>query len=209
MITVFTPTYNRKKTLPRLYDSLCKQNYLDFEWLVIDDGSTDETEELFKIWTRKDSIITIRYERIKNGGKQRAINKALDLANGNIFFIVDSDDKLANDTLQFIHNAFETLPKDNSFIGVAGLKVKFDGSYIKKKPLIDPKIGYVDCTNIERPKYCLESDMAEAFFTNRLIKYRFPVWENEKFTPESVIWDQIALDGYKVRWFNKKIYYKK
>ncbi len=208
MITVFTPTYNRAHLLPRLYESLCKQDCMDFEWLVIDDGSTDDTQELFGQWMKDAHPFSILYEKVVNGGKQRAINKAVEEAQGKYFFIVDSDDALAPNAMTFIKHSFAILPKDDdSFIGISGLKVFFDGSFIHCKPLIDASVGYVDCSNIERPQYSLEADMAEVFYTEKLKKYKFPVWDGEIFTPEAVVWDQMALDGYRLRWFDTPIYY--
>jgi len=93
-ITVFTPTYNRGYTIENLYTSLQQQSYTNFEWLVIDDGSMDNTKDLFAIWENDQKKFTIRYHWIENGGKHRAINKATDLAKGELFFIVDSDDYL-------------------------------------------------------------------------------------------------------------------
>lgn len=207
MITVFTPTYNRGHLLPRLYESLCEQDCTDFEWLVIDDGSVDDTQEKVGNWVKEGQTFPIRYYRVKNGGKQRAINMAMELAQGEYFFIVDSDDALAADAISFIKNAFRTLPDDNSFIGISGLRVNLDGSYIHRIPLIESSVGYVDCSNLERSQFNLQGDMAEVFFLDKLKQYKFPAWEGETFTPEAVIWDQMALDGYRFRWFNAPIYY--
>lgn len=205
MLTVFTPTYNRAHTIDLLYQSLLKQTSFDFEWLVINDGSKDKTDDLFNLWLKNDNPFPIRYITINNGGKQRAINKALELAKGDYFFIVDSDDQLLPDAVSFIIQSFESLPKNDSYIGISGIKGGFDGKPLTRTPRI-PNIGYIDATNIEREKYDLHADMAEAFYTEKLQKYKFPVWEGEKFTPEAVVWDQIALDGYKLRWFDKVIY---
>lgn len=208
MITIFTPTYNRAHLLPRLYKSLCQQDCTDFEWLIIDDGSMDNTQEILECWSRMNNPFPMRYYKVKNGGKQRAINMAMELAKGKFFFIVDSDDALALNAVSFILNAFDTLPKnDDTYIGISGLKVYFDGSYIHRSPLIDSSIGYVDCNNLERSRFNLQGDMAEVFFLHKLKQYTFPVWEGETFTPEAVVWDKMALDGYRLRWFNKPIYY--
>jgi hypothetical protein len=132
----------------------------------------------------------------------------MDMARGEFFFIVDSDDSLAFNAISFIKHAFSTLPKDDkSFIGISGLRVYFDGSFIHQKPKMESSVGYVDCNNLERPQYALQADMAEAFYTEKLKQYRFPVWEGELFTPEAVVWDQMALDGYRLRWFDTPIYY--
>lgn len=206
MITVFTPTYNRAHTLNQLYQSLLQQDCYDFEWLVINDGSTDDTETLFNEWLEKENPFSIRYYTINNGGKQRAINQALQLAEGEFFFIVDSDDSLLPHAISFIKNAFKSLPKDDSFIGISGIRGGLDGKPLYRFPSIDSTIGYVDANNLERIKYGLQADMAEAFYTEKIQKYTFPVWKGENFTPEAVVWDQIALDGYKLRWFNDVIY---
>ena len=206
MLTIFTPTYNRAHLLPRLYKSLQHQDCFDFEWLVINDGSTDNTEELFSEWLKLDNSFPIRYFKVNNGGKQRAINKALELAEGEYFFIVDSDDMLVPDAVSFVLDSFQTLPSDNSFIGISGVKGDLDGMPLHRIPQIDPETGFIDAHNIERPKYGLQADMAEAFFTAKLKKYCFPVWKGEKFVPEAVVWDQMALDGYKLRWFDKVTY---
>lgn len=119
-ITVFTPTYNRAHTLSKLYDSLLKQDFSDFEWLVIDDGSADGTETLVNSFMEK-SAISIRYIKVPNGGKHRAINRATDLAHGEIFFIVDSDDYLTPNALSRLVYWFETLnDAGGKFAGVAG-----------------------------------------------------------------------------------------
>jgi glycosyltransferase involved in cell wall biosynthesis len=88
MITVFTATYNRAALLPRVYTSLLEQTCDDFEWIIVDDGSTDATEQLVALWLSK-NIIPIRYFNQVNGGKHRAINKGVFEAKGSLFFIVD------------------------------------------------------------------------------------------------------------------------
>ena len=98
MITVFTPTYNRGYIIEKLYNSLVSQNYNEFEWLIVDDGSTDQTQELISNFITK-GFIDIRYFKQENGGKHRAINKGVKLAKGELFFIVDSDDYLSNNAL--------------------------------------------------------------------------------------------------------------
>lgn len=97
--TVFTATFNRGYILPKLYDSLKKQEIMDFEWLVIDDGSSDGTEQLFLQWIHDETMFPIRYMKKDNGGKPRAINYGIQYAKGEYFFMVDSDDTLKPDAL--------------------------------------------------------------------------------------------------------------
>lgn len=201
-ITVFTPTYNRGYIIEKLYRSLQAQTFTDFEWLVIDDGSKDNTAELFKRWMAETNPFTIRYYKVENGGKHRAINKATDLANGELFFIVDSDDALTEDALDSIVSWELELENKATYCAVAGNKgstrsdlwgTTFDGKYM-------------DATSLERKKYNITGDKAEVFFTEILKKYKFCEFAGEKFITECTVWDKMAADGYKIRWFNKIIY---
>ena len=112
-ITVFTPTYNRAYIINRLYESLQRQEIHNFEWLVVDDGSVDETEELFRTWMNNESKFPIRYYKKKNGGKCRAINFALDLAKGKLFFVVDSDDYLTDTAIEDILSFWKKNKREN------------------------------------------------------------------------------------------------
>lgn len=201
-ITVFTPTYNRGYTLEKLYNSLKAQTYRDFEWLVTDDGSTDNTRQLFENWAKADNGFAIRYYYTENGGKHRAINKAAELAEGKLFFIADSDDYLTDDALERIKYWESTISDKKDFAGVAGLRGHENGKMIGTtfKP------EYVDATSLERKKHNIKGDKAEVFYTDILKKYKFPEFEGEKFVTECVVWNAIADGGYKLRWFNEIIY---
>lgn len=205
MLTIFTPTYNRAHTLPRLYASLQKQDNKDFEWLVADDGSTDGTQGLFEQWAGKDNGFPIRYQKIAHGGKQRAINWGISHSRGDFFFIVDSDDYLTPDAVCFIIESLSLLPRDASFIGVSGLKSDINFLPLGEGFRVVGNVPWVDASNIERKRIGLSADMAEVFITDILRKYPFPVWNGETFTPEDVVWDKMALDGYKIRWINRII----
>ena len=204
IITVFTPTYNRAHTILRLYNSLLRQTYKDFEWLVIDDGSTDNTGNLFSKLISEHKL-NIRYYKVENGGKHRAINKALGLAIGDIFFIVDSDDYLVDNALARIDHWFDTIEQEKergNFAGVAGLKGMSSTRSIGTTFLGD----YKDVRYAERTKYKILGDKAEAFYTDIIRKYRFPEFEGENFITESVVWAEIGNDGYLLRYFNEVIY---
>lgn len=205
MITVFTPTYNRGYILPKLYESLKNQSCFEFEWIIIDDCSTDETSELCDKWLSEDKCFEMQVIRLeKQGGKQRAINTAVQLAHYEFFFIVDSDDYLMRDAIQKISAWCNEIRDDSTFVGVSGIKCKKDGDYIRKPNFAGRK--FLDCTNIERSRYNLDADMAEVYKTDILRQYKFPVWHDETFTPEAVVWDQLAIDGYKIRYYDEKIY---
>ena len=205
--TVFTPTYNRAYIIENLFQSLNNQSFRDFEWVVIDDGSTDNTENLFKIWTTKDYGFPIRYSRVENGGKHRAINRGVQLANGELFFIVDSDDTLTDDSLEIIDCIEKTIPieEKNNFCGVCGCKGYFDKTIVGET-YVNSSDEYLDITALERPKYGIKGDKAEVFYTSCLKNYPFPEYDNENFITECVVWDKMAYDGLKLRFFNKIIY---
>jgi len=198
LFTVFTPTYNRAYIIHKVYESLKRQTYRNFEWVVVDDGSSDETEELFNKWKKEKNDFQITYLKVQNGGKQKAINKGVDLAKGKMFFNVDSDDHLTDDALEKTKNCIDSIKGVNGFAGVAGLRGYTNdtiiGTYNKNK--------YVDCTNLEREKYNITGDKAEVYYTEILKKYKFPNIPNEKFITERLVWDKIAFEGYKMRWFN-------
>ncbi|MEH7419366.1 glycosyltransferase family A protein, partial [Neobacillus drentensis] len=201
-ITVFTPTFNRGYIVEKLYRSLQQQTFNDFEWLVIDDGSKDNTEELFKKWMSEENSFPIRYIKYENGGKHRAINRATDMANGELFFIVDSDDYLTNDALESIVEWEKSLSDKKLFCGVSGNRGK------SKNDILGTTFNgeYIDATSLERNKFNINGDKAEVFYTDILKRYKFDEFEGEKFISEATVWERMANDGFKIRWFNKTIY---
>lgn len=205
MVTVFTSTYNRAYILGNLYKSLQNQTTYDFEWIIIDDGSEDGTEELVRSWIcDTGNNFQIIYRKVLNGGKHRAINLGTMLAKYEAFFIVDSDDILTEDAIEFINTEFSKIADQVEFAGISGLKMYTNGEIIGGSPQFS---DYVDATNFEREKYLLLGDKAEVYKTSVLKRYPFPEFENETFLMEAVVWDAIAFDGLKLRWFNKPIYY--
>ena len=199
MITVFTPTYNRGYILNNLYNSLKKQSFTDFEWLIVDDGSTDNTEELVDKWSKNDDIL-IRYYKKENGGKHTAINKGVEIAQGKYFIIVDSDDYLVDDALEKIIAYFEESDLDRSkYAGISGTKITTNGELIGT--MFNGK-EYIDCTCLERNENSIRGDKAEVFFLDVLKRYPFPVFQGERFINEAVVWNRIARDGLKIRWYN-------
>lgn len=199
-ITVFTPTFNRAKLLSKLYNSLLNQTFKDFEWLIVDDGSTDNTKDVVEEFISENKIY-IKYLYKENGGKHRAINKGIDNAEGKLFFIVDSDDYLTYDALETI-NKYEKKINSNDIAGVCGLRGK------NEEILIGTTFvgSELDIYNYDRKKYKISGDKAEAYYTQVLKKYKFPEYDGEKFINESLVWNKIAIDGYKLKYFNKIIY---
>lgn len=205
MITVFTPTYNRAYILPNLYESLKRQSYKNFEWIVIDDGSSDNTEYLIKNWIKENNFFNIIYKKTVNKGKHVAINKGVNIAKGELFFIVDSDDFLSDNALERVIFWENTIKTKELFVGVSGNRSYFDGTLIGTT--FNSNNKHLDCTYIERRKYNINGDKAEVYYTKILKKYPFPEFENENFCCEALVWLRIARDGYKIRYFNESIYF--
>lgn len=201
MITIFTPTYNRANVIIGLYTSLVRQTCKEFEWIVVDDGSIDNTEKIIKTFIQE-NVIKILYIKQVNGGKHRAINRGIKEAKGELFFIVDSDDYITDNALERITFHYDKIKKDKSFAGVCGVKAHLNGEKVGG----EEKWSINDCNSLDfRFKYKSKGDMAEVYRTEILRAYPFPDYNDEKYCAESLIWNRIAKN-YKMRYFYEKIY---
>jgi glycosyltransferase involved in cell wall biosynthesis len=200
IITVFTPTYNRAHLLPRLFESLVKQSYRDFEWIIVDDGSSDNTTDVINEW---DADFPIRYYRKENGGKHTAVNLGTKLAKGELFFIADSDDTLMDSALQSVADQWNKVKQRPQIGGVVGLDVNSKTGEIIGGGLPQEVI---DCDAMGiRYRYHVRGDLKEVFKTDVLSEFPFPEIKGERFCPEQLVWFRIA-QKYKLRYFNKPIY---
>lgn len=199
-LTLFTPTYNRAHLLTRLYDSLLAQTHFDFEWVIVDDGSTDNTSYLIQQFQKNTSAFPIIYEKQTNSGKHIAINKGANIASGELFFIVDSDDHLTSDCIQFVSSEWEKIRRDEAFAGLAPNKCFKNGV-----PTGKPNYRILDCSPPDfRFKYLEKGDKAEVIRTSLFLKYPFPETTGEKFCPEALFFNR--LSKYKLRYFDKNLY---
>lgn len=206
MITVFTPTYNRAHTLPRLFESLQKQTCTDFEWIVIDDDSSDNTIELLEKFKNEVTSFSITYIKQSHGGKHRAINHAVKIAKGSWFFIVDSDDYITENAIELIYKWIKENECDSKIAAIAGSRYEIN----RKEQLSVPELLKLNpgllCYNFDRNKYGLECDKAEVYRTEVLKTHPFPEYEDEFFCTEAVCWDKIAYDGYYIAFYPDSIY---
>ncbi|WP_208630808.1 glycosyltransferase family 2 protein [Flavobacterium psychrolimnae] len=200
MITVFTPTYNRANLLPRLYNSLLRQTNQNFEWLIVDDGSSDSTEEFINQCILENKLAIIYHLQV-NKGKHYAINKGLSFAKGILFFILDSDDFLPADALELVINQYEKVKEDPSIAAVAGRRMYDSGEIVGSSNFDEIRSNSLDI----RYKYNVTGDLVEVFRTDVLKQFQFPEIENEKFCAESLVWNRIA-QKYNILFFNKGIY---
>ena len=200
-ITILTATYNRAHLLPDLYASLCRQRSKAFTWFIVDDGSEDNTKELVTGWMQKEHDFELEYHYIQNGGKNRAINYGVKHINTPYTMIVDSDDYLTDDAIEYLTpKAIEVL-KDETIAGISALRGNSENTPLQQ-PLFGDK-DYITANNLERANYGLERDACEVYKTDILLNHPFEVWKGEKFVSEEIVWNQIALEGLSLRWYNK------
>ena len=131
LLTVFTPAYNRAHTLPRTYESLCRQDCKDFVWLVVDDGSSDNTADLVRSWQKQENGFVIRYLYQENGGMHTAHNAAYEVIDTELNVCIDSDDCLADGAVKKILDKWCSV-KDLGYAGIIGLDADLDGNLIGK-----------------------------------------------------------------------------
>ncbi|WP_137751648.1 glycosyltransferase family A protein [Sphingopyxis sp. L1A2A] len=131
LFTIFTPSYNRAHTLPRVYESIAAQIFRDFEWVVVDDGSTDNTAELVKAWARE-ADFAIRYFHQPNGHKKTAFNRGVREARGELFLCWDSDDTAPADALQIFRDRWAAIPEGDrdAYVGITGLCIDEAGAIV-------------------------------------------------------------------------------
>ncbi len=207
-ITVITPTYNRCNTLYRVYNSLLSQTYKDFEWLVIDDGSTDDTKELIQGYIEEDKI-NIRYYYQENRGKHIALNTAMKLVDSEYITVIDSDD-------EFVSNAFEVFIsywnniEDKSLFKSITCRAYDPATGNAEGTEIKESCGYHDARTLDaRIK---EKNKGEKWSLDRTCVFKeFPYpdlkgynGESLHFIPEAIVLDKISRKYYE-RFINEPL----
>jgi glycosyltransferase involved in cell wall biosynthesis len=203
LVTVITPTYNRSRVLRRLYESLCRQTSQSFEWLVIDDGSTDETPQLLAAWTRH-APFPLRWVREANAGKHIALNAAYERIATPYVAMMDSDDWYTDDGLEVLVRHWDAIPgaQRHEFASVEGTTVYPDGTPTMARFPSD----VFDCDALTMTtRYGLRGDTMGMFRTDVLISYPFP--EYEGYVIEGLVWNRIAA-RYRTRFVNEVVAFK-
>lgn len=194
-VTIFTPTYNRAYTLQRLYDSLKQQTDKSFVWLIIDDGSTDNTRELVQQFINENKI-QIKYHYQDNAGKSQAQNRALELTDTEIFAGVDSDDFLTFDAVEKINYHWDQAKTNSNCIGLILCKcaesvenplTKINSKKLPKDNLFTVKEAY--------SSGAIKGDAWMIYKTSEIQKFPFPKFDGEKFVPEAYLYDKLDQIG--------------
>ena len=193
--TVVTPTYNRAHTLGRVYQSLCEQTFQDFEWVIVDDGSSDGTKELVLTWA---AAFPIRYFWKPNGGKHTAMNRGVVEARGEFVLFFDSDDSCVPETLERFDYHWRQIPDPSRFATLSCLCQRADGSVVGDlypAPVVDA-LTFADqfrYRTVERWGIVRTDCLRE-----------YPLLEGEPYCPESLVWDRISRKYY-ARFFNEPL----
>lgn len=189
-LTVFTPTYNREKLLPRLYESLKRQTSRDFTWLIVDDGSTDNTKDLISGFTAE-NIVDIQYIYRENGGKMRAHNDGVKNCKTPYFLCVDSDDYLVDtavEKLLDVANQKNILSEGSNLAGIIAHKGKSETSLLSD---VNFKEGIEKSKLYDLYLKGFKGETTIMFVTDVIEMYPFPEIEGEKYVPEDYVYDKI------------------
>lgn len=178
LITIFTPTYNRAYTIHKCYESLKRQTCKEFEWLIIDDGSTDNTRELIEVWINETKEFKISYIYQENQGMHGAHNTAYENITTELNVCIDSDDYMPHDAIEKIKNAWEKVRNDKNISGIAGLDAYENGDIIGMKFPDDLKRSTLFDFFYNKG---IKGDKKLVYRTELTKKYPYPVYKEEKY----------------------------
>lgn len=198
MLTVYTPTYNRAYRLPDLYQSLLRQTNPKFKWLVLDDGSTDNTKKLVTSWINENKI-NISYHFHENRGKQETVNVAHNLINTELNMCVDSDDFLVNNAVELILKEWDKIDS-NLIAGIVGLDIYLNHEVVGTK--FPDKIEYLRFSDFK--KHNIKGDKKFIYKTEIIKQYKYPKIKNEKFPAPGYIY-RLIDQNYKLKLLNKPL----
>ncbi len=200
LFSVVTPTFNRAHTLERVYRSLREQSFQDFEWVVVDDGSTDHTRTLIQGWQQEASF-PIRYVWQPNQHKKTAFNNGVRHASGEWLVAIDSDDELDANALYHMASVWNQIPPDQRgrYVAITGLCARPDGRVVGDMYPQD----VMDVTSLDMTfRYHVRGEKFGCLRTDVLRQFPFPE-DIPGFVPESLVWRAIARAGYLTRFVNQ------
>lgn len=199
-ITVFTPTYNRKWILNNAYESLCKQNYDDFEWIIMDDGSNDDTKSLVSEWI-KENKIKISYYYQENQGRFAAFNNAKKYFLGELVITLDSDDYLLENALLNVHEFWVNVSNKEYVSGIVAHFETTDNKLLGSK---FPKGLKQERLYILYDKYRITGDKVLVFRKDLIDVVEYPIYKGERFGGDSIIFNKMN-DIYPMRILDKTL----
>lgn len=187
-LSIITASYNRADLLPRCFDSLCRQTDLDFEWIIVDDGSTDHTETVVQNFHT--DLFPIIYHKKPNGGKHTALNASHEYIHGRYVLLLDSDDYLIESAIADVKSAWAKWEQSPD----VGMLVFLRGK-TKSDPLCIAADWYTPVDIMRNRRICIHSsDCCEVLRTELFKKYPFPVFPSERFLAEGALWGRVSFD---------------
>lgn len=210
-ITIITPTFNRAKTLPKVFESLLNQSFTDFLWIILDDGSTDNTAELVENFQLHNPFFEIIYKKDKNRHKFLTVLEGIKMVKTPYFMVVDSDDIYPENSLEILISEAEKIENQDKFIGVMGLSADENGKIVGDKY---PNNGFDGSIFEMRYKHKVRGDKFGIFITKtyqrEISEKDFLKYEGKGYIPQSVIFNDYDAKGVKTRFINKivRIYLK-
>ena len=203
MISIITPTYNRAKLLSNIYQCLLNQTNKNFEWIIINDGSKDNTDKVVKEFQKKKEL-NIKYYKKENGGKPSAYNLGVEKSTGELLLCLDDDDLLSKDAVEIILQDYKEIKNNEN---VAGLVYNVAYTYNKEKIIGTSLPNNVIDTYFDiYHKYKVQGDKLQVIKSNIAKQYPMPIISGEKFIPEALINNRISLK-YKFKYKSNVIRY--
>lgn len=202
LLSIITPSYNRASHLTTCWKSLKSQTNFSFEWIIVDDGSTDNTKEVVSDIVCAESDFKIYYIYKKNGGKHTAINASHSYLNGKYSLILDSDDYLLPNAVEIVLHAWNDFQGRNDI----GMLIFLRGDASGNPRAYGAKVGVPEDFRKLKKINITSSDCCEVFKTELLKKFPYSEFDGEYFLSESELWNRIAEDNFKSVYINKVIY---
>lgn len=184
LLTIFTPAYNRADKIRRVFSSLEEQMNSECEWLIIDDGSKDNTNEVVSKFIEESSM-NIHYYKKENGGKHTAHNMAVDLAKGKYFMCLDSDDYLENNSIEALIYKIKQCGSQEGIIAY-----KCDQNRVLLSEKFPQEMSVPNIYSLNQEYNCM-GEFVFVFPTELLKKNKFPIFAGERFLTESVLYDKM------------------
>lgn len=201
-LTYFTPTYNRAKLLPKLYKSLINQTNKNFIWLIVDDGSKDDTETIVNKW-KNENKINIEYVKKENGGKHTAIDLSNQICTTEFITCIDSDDYITENCTECLEKYMANIRQKNNVVGIVGRRDLI--GYTRHKEANWPQNQVLLYFHELSENYNFNFDTILVFKTSIIKNYSFPKFNDERFVTESVFYNKFMFD-YKMMAIEEFLY---
>ena len=205
-ITIITPTYNRAKTLPKVFESLLNQSFKDFLWIILDDGSTDNTHEVVQNFQLLNPFFEIIYKKDKNRHKFLTVLEGVKMVKTPYFMVIDSDDTYPEDALENLISEVEKIDNQDDYISVMGLSADENGHIVGDQY---PNNGFDGSILEMRYKYKVRGDKFGIFITQtyqrEIAGKDYSQYEGKGYIPQSVIFNDYDAKGVKTRFINKVV----